>query len=582
MINMNYNHYTGMARILADQIGLSLNFNDEGKAYATARSISVPRPSIAWTNAQFDEWMYMIYHEIGHRKPIGRKSLDVYEKNKAPMGSFMHDAFNLVDDTTQEQISINEGYRGQTTTILTGGYNWKAKDVDKLATLEYPDPEQQKMQDAFSSLWVWDMGLRSSAYGLDHVRTRARDSLNKQAREWFDQIEAGDYTQEYRNIEFKEDGKGWFKLWDLLLRINREVWKLDEKSIGADPEFNKKVEQGGGEEEEGTGKEGKEKEKGEGKEGEKGEEKRSAKKKINFDEYLMHKHDKHGAGVSYHPLEIEYEDKHLKEAETYIPTEVEILTDREGVIGYYRSAFERCPSHNLATQMRKLLMAKAQVQRVHGKKQGKISARNVYRATIKNSGDLQNRIFKKKIPNNTLNAAAYILGDGSGSMGGEKIIHMGHAMMLLNDALGSLHVPFEMTVFTHDGNPQHTIIKEFNKPASEEHIINQLTIASNNMGNNADGESIMWAYQRLLKRKEPKKILIVLSDGQPAADQYSVAAYTKEVIRTIEKGGIVDIYGIGILTRSVERFYNQRTVINNASELEHKLLEVIKTKLINE
>ncbi|WEU67325.1 DNA polymerase III subunit alpha [Xanthomonas phage JGB6] len=38
------------------------------------------------------------------------------------------------------------------------------------------------------------------------------------------------------------------------------------------------------------------------------------------------------------------------------------------------------------------------------------------------------------------------------------------------------------------------------------------------MANNVDGESVEIAGRRLLQRKESRKIMIVMSDGSPAAD----------------------------------------------------------------
>ncbi len=47
---------------------------------------------------------------------------------------------------------------------------------------------------------------------------------------------------------------------------------------------------------------------------------------------------------------------------------------------------------------------------------------------------------------------------------------------------------------------------------------------------NIDGEAILWAYQRLKKRSEERKILMVISDGAPVDDStlnYSAEGLTK-------------------------------------------------------
>jgi cobaltochelatase CobT len=102
------------------------------------------------------------------------------------------------------------------------------------------------------------------------------------------------------------------------------------------------------------------------------------------------------------------------------------------------------------------------------------------------------------------------------------------------------------------------------------------------MEENADGDSILFAYNRLKGRKEKKKLLIVLSDGQPAAHRgRGIYGFTHKVVKQIEKEGVVDIYGIGIESSAVENFYTQHTVINDSSELEKALLTVLKNKLFS-
>ena len=43
----------------------------------------------------------------------------------------------------------------------------------------------------------------------------------------------------------------------------------------------------------------------------------------------------------------------------------------------------------------------------------------------------------------------------------------------------------------------------------------------------------------------------------------------------------MEIYGIGILSKDVQKFYTECKVITDTSQLEAALLEVIKTKILN-
>ena len=104
------------------------------------------------------------------------------------------------------------------------------------------------------------------------------------------------------------------------------------------------------------------------------------------------------------------------------------------------------------------------------------------------------------------------------------------------------------------------------------------------MKGNPDGDCILWSYDRLLKRKEKKRLLIVMSDGQPAASRPSddLAAYTLKVIQEIEKLKRVEIYGLGLCDESVKRFYKHHSTVSTPEDIPFKLLELIERKLLND
>jgi len=71
-----------------------------------------------------------------------------------------------------------------------------------------------------------------------------------------------------------------------------------------------------------------------------------------------------------------------------------------------------------------------------------------------------------------------------------------------------------------------------------------------------------------------KKLLIVLSDGNPCSSHTSSNAATKKVITELESQ--LNIYGIGLGSHSVEALYKNSIVVANLS---HDLLEVIISRL---
>ena len=90
---------------------------------------------------------------------------------------------------------------------------------------------------------------------------------------------------------------------------------------------------------------------------------------------------------------------------------------------------------------------------------------------------------------------------------------------------------------------------------------------------NIDGEAILWAYNRLLKRKEERKILMVISDGAPVDDStLSVNSgdflekHLKKIVKYIESKSNIEILAIGI-GHDVSRYYKKAIKITDVQEL---------------
>ena len=100
-------------------------------------------------------------------------------------------------------------------------------------------------------------------------------------------------------------------------------------------------------------------------------------------------------------------------------------------------------------------------------------------------------------------------------------------------------------------------------------------------GNNADGEAVLHAYDRLSARPEKRKVMMVLSDGWPAADGYGHEQHLLEVCRDIEASD-VELVGIGIQSDAVERFYSKHVVVNDIKDLEGEVMNQLSKLLLGE
>ena len=106
--------------------------------------------------------------------------------------------------------------------------------------------------------------------------------------------------------------------------------------------------------------------------------------------------------------------------------------------------------------------------------------------------------------------------------------------------------------------------------------------AKNNLGlmlkegllkENIDGEAINWAFSRLKRRKEERKILMVISDGAPVDDStLSVNSgdflekHLKKMVKFIEEKTEIEILAIGI-GHDVSRYYDRAIKITDVNEL---------------
>ena len=189
-----------------------------------------------------------------------------------------------------------------------------------------------------------------------------------------------------------------------------------------------------------------------------------------------------------------------------------------------------------------------------------------------------------------------LLIDNSGSMRGRPITIAALCADILSRTLERCSVKVEVLGFTTKnwkGGKSREVWAKTDKPKSPgrlndlRHIIykgadTQWRQTKNNIGlmlkegllkENIDGEAISWAYNRIKKRKEERKILMVISDGAPVDDStLSVNSgdflekHLKKMVKFIETKSDVEILAIGI-GHDVSRYYDKAIKITDVHEL---------------
>ncbi|MFK7996254.1 MAG: hypothetical protein AB8B87_19100 [Granulosicoccus sp.] len=102
---------------------------------------------------------------------------------------------------------------------------------------------------------------------------------------------------------------------------------------------------------------------------------------------------------------------------------------------------------------------------------------------------------------------------------------------------------------------------------------------------NIDGEALLWAHQRLLKRPEQRRILMMISDGAPV-DTSTLGAnpgdyltkHLQSVIADIERTDAVELLAIGI-GHDVSRYYSQALSVFDARQLGPAMLNKLESLL---
>ena len=189
-----------------------------------------------------------------------------------------------------------------------------------------------------------------------------------------------------------------------------------------------------------------------------------------------------------------------------------------------------------------------------------------------------------------------LLIDNSGSMRGRPITIAALCADILSRTLERCSVKVEILGFTTKnwkGGKCRELWNNKNKPKNPgrlndlRHIIyknadTQWRVSKKNLGlmlkegllkENIDGEAILWAFNRLKKREEERKILMVISDGAPVDDStLSVNSgdflekHLKKIVKFIENKTDIEILAIGI-GHDVSRYYNKAIKITDVQEL---------------
>ena len=262
----------------------------------------------------------------------------------------------------------------------------------------------------------------------------------------------------------------------------------------------------------------------------------------------------------------------------------------------------------LANKLQRQLMAKQNRSWEFDLEEGLLDSSKLPRIIMDPYNSLS---FKKEKDLEFKDTVVTLLIDNSGSMRGRPITIAAICADILSRTLERCSVKVEILGFTTKnwkGGKSREFWNKKGKPKTPgrlndlRHIIYKSADShwrqcKNNLGlmlkegllkENIDGEAISWAFNRLKKRKEERKILMVISDGAPVDDStLSVNSgdflekHLKKIVKFIEEKTETEILAIGI-GHDVSRYYNRAIKITDVNELGDvmisQLSELFKSK----
>ena len=253
----------------------------------------------------------------------------------------------------------------------------------------------------------------------------------------------------------------------------------------------------------------------------------------------------------------------------------------------------------LAHRLQRFLMARQNRSWEFNKEEGLLDSSRLYKVILDPVTPLSYKVEKDIEFRDTV---VSILVDSSGSMRGRSMTVAAICADIISTTLERCNVKTEVLGFTtrqwkggesrkrwvEDGKPEnpgrlndirHIIFKSADISWRRGQKNFGLMLREGLLKENVDGEALIWAHDRLARRQEQRKILMVISDGAPVDDSTLstnpnnyLDLHLRQVIHSIETQSPIKLIAIGI-GHDVTRYYQKAVTIHRAEELGGVMLD---------
>lgn len=236
------------------------------------------------------------------------------------------------------------------------------------------------------------------------------------------------------------------------------------------------------------------------------------------------------------------------------------------------------PLLNISRQLQKSLVKQLKENRRGGKQTGLIMGRRLdAHALCRNDGKV---FYKNSLPNEIPELAVGLLLDESGSMCScDRCTYARASAIILHDFCQSLDIP--IMVYGHSTGYDTVELYSYAEFEGYDRDDKYRLMDISARGSNRDGAALRFVAEQLSKRPEAVKILILVSDGQPADSGYGGSA-AEEDLRGIKqeyqrKGILFVAAAIGSDKENIQRIYGDSFLdITDLNQLPTKLTNVVK------
>lgn len=232
----------------------------------------------------------------------------------------------------------------------------------------------------------------------------------------------------------------------------------------------------------------------------------------------------------------------------------------------------------ISKQLQKSLLRQLRDQQRGGKQTGLLMGRRLdAHALFRSDG----KVFTKNaLPSQPPEMAVGLLLDESGSMAScDRATYARASAIILYDFCQALHVP--VMVYGHSTGSKGVELYSYSEFDAIDREDKYRLVDISARGSNRDGAALRFVAERLSHRPEELKLLILVSDGQPADTGYYGTA-AEEDLRGIQqeyrrKGILFVAAAIGDDKENIERIYGDSFLdITDLNQLPVKLTQVVK------